>query len=176
MENKNKKMSVLEKEKLLDQEEIIEFNYYDKINRKNVVIKDKRKIKVALMELDEQERKQRKEIFEKECPYNPKTDDCTYNNQNPEDTFLSNSEVEELLEDVLQEMADKMIEKQEGNKKLLKFFSDNIFEFTQKQLIIVFLKYYLDFNNVQISQYMNIKKQTLTRHIERIESKFKKLT
>ena len=42
----NKKLTPLEKEKLLDQEEIIEFYYHDKESKTKILIKDKRKIKV----------------------------------------------------------------------------------------------------------------------------------
>ena len=40
----NKKLTPLEKEKLLDQEEIIEFYYHDKESKTKILIKDKRKI------------------------------------------------------------------------------------------------------------------------------------
>ena len=52
-----KKLTELEKEKLLDQEEMIDFYYHDKESKTKILIHDKRKIKVALMELDEEERK-----------------------------------------------------------------------------------------------------------------------
>ena len=71
----NKKLTPLEKEKLLDQEEIIEFYYHDKESKTKILVKDKRKIKVALMEMEEYERKQHDDIIRNECPYNPKTDD-----------------------------------------------------------------------------------------------------
>ena len=70
-----KKLTELEKEKLLNQEEIIDFYYHDKESKTKILVHDKRKIKVALMELDEEERKRRNEILENECPYNQRTDD-----------------------------------------------------------------------------------------------------
>ena len=62
-------------EKAKDQEEIIDFYYEDKESRTKVLIHDKRKIRVALLEMEEYERKQKSNIKEFECQYNPKTDD-----------------------------------------------------------------------------------------------------
>ncbi len=172
---KNNKVEELEKEKKLDQEEIIEFEYYDRINKQKVIIKDKRKIKVALLEMEEYERKQRSDILENECPYDPKTDDRIDESQDPESIIIEREEFEELLEDVLQEMADKIHQNQEERKKIIKFFSEHIFEFTEKQMILIFLRYYLDFSVSTIIDFLHISKQTFSKHIERIEKKFKKL-
>lgn len=43
---RRKKLTPLEQEKLLDQDEIIDFEYFDKLHNRKVVIHDKRKIKV----------------------------------------------------------------------------------------------------------------------------------
>ena len=72
---RRKKLTPLEQEKLLDQDEIIDFEYFDKLHNRKVVIHDKRKIKVALMEMDEFDKKQKDEIARNECPYNNRTDD-----------------------------------------------------------------------------------------------------
>jgi len=167
----NKKLSALEQEKLLDQEEIIEFYYHDKESKTKILIKDKRKIKVALMEMEEYERKQRNDIMEFECPYNAKTDDPA-----TEDEYeYEQTEFEKNLEDALQEMVNKMSEIQDSKKKILNFFENNVFEFTERQLIIIFLKYYLDFTNIKIADFLNLDRSSITKHLERIDKKFNQI-
>jgi len=170
----NKKLTPLEKEKLLDQEEIIEFYYHDKESKTKILIKDKRKIKVALMEMDEYERKQRNDIMEFECPYNAKTDDPVAED-NYDEIEYEQTEFEQNLEDALQEMVNKMSEIQDSKKKILKFFENNILEFTERQLIIIFLKYYLDFPNIKIADVLNLDRSSITKHLERIDKKFNQI-
>ena len=66
---KKDKLTKLEKliieEKAKDQEEIIDFYYEDKESRTKVLIHDKRKIRVALLEIEEYERKQKSDIKDK---------------------------------------------------------------------------------------------------------------
>ena len=113
----NKKLTPLEKEKLLDQEEIIEFYYHDKESKTKILIKDKRKIKVALMEMEEYERKQRSDIMEFECPYNAKTDDPVSEDDYDEIEY-EQTEFEKNLEDALQEMTEKLFQKRENKKNI----------------------------------------------------------
>lgn len=172
---RKKKLSALEKEKLLNQEEIIEFYYIDKESHTKILVKDKRKIKVALMEMDEYERKLRSDIMENECPYNSKTDDPIEENVY-EEIESDPSDFEKNLEDALQEMVNKMSEINESKKKISKFFADNIEEFTEKQIILIFLRYYLDFSNAKIAELLGADRSAITRHFERIEAKFKRIT
>ena len=165
----NKKLSALEQEKLLDQEEIIEFYYHDKESKTKILIKDKRKIKVALMEMEEYERKQRSDIMEFECPYNAKTDDPVVEDEYEETKFEQN------LEDALQEMANKISEFYANSEKISKYFKKHISEFTEKQLLLVFIRYYLDFSITEIAQILGSSKSTISAHIDRIEAKFKKI-
>ena len=115
----NKKLTPLEKEKLLDQEEIIEFYYHDKESKTKILIKDKRKIKVALMEMEEYERKQRSDIMEFECPYNAKTDDPV-----AEDEYeFEQTDFERNLESALQEVVDKIANDKENSQKIKRHFT-----------------------------------------------------
>lgn len=168
MEEKKKKLTELEKEKALGQEEIIEFNYYDRINKKNVVIKDKRKIKVALMELNEQERNQREEINKNECSYNPNTDDLINVNEFEEEMF-NQQQIEEVLEDILQEVLSKTWRKTEDEKKIKSFLVTNFFKLSKNQAIALFMSYFLDFDKGKIAEFLNISTQRAGQILVRTE-------
>ena len=170
----NKKLTALEKEKLLDQEEIIEFYYHDKESKTKILIKDKRKIKVALMEMEEYERKQRSDIMEFECPYNAKTDDPVAEDDYDEIEYKQ-TEFEKNLEDALQEMVDKMANDKENSKKIKKIILDSLEDLTQKQLITIFLYYYMELSETQIADYLGVSRQRIYSQIDRISKKlFKK--
>jgi len=170
----NKKLTPLEKEKLLDQEEIIEFYYHDKESKTKILIKDKRKIKVALMEMEEYERKQRSDIMEFECPYNAKTDDPVAEDDYDEIEYKQ-TEFEKNLEDALQEMVDKMANDKENSKKIKKIILDSLEDLTQKQLITIFLYYYMELSETQIADYLGVSRQRIYSQIDRISKKlFKK--
>ena len=169
---KNQKLTPLEKERLLDQEEMIDFYYIDKESHTKILVHDKRKIKVALMEMDEYERKLKSNIREFECPYNQRTDDPV---DDTEEYEYQESQFELDLEDALQEMANKMCENRENSKKIQKFFRDNISEFTQRQLMIIFLRYYLDLSIVEIGKFLSINYATVFRYLERIEEKMRSI-
>ena len=170
----NKKLTALEKEKLLDQEEIIEFYYHDKESKTKILIKDKRKIKVALMEMEEHERKQRNDIMEFECPYNAKTDDPVAEDDYDEIEY-EQTEFEKNLEDALQEMVDKMANDKENSKKIKKIILDSLEDLTQKQLITIFLYYYMELSETQIADYLGVSRQRIYSQIDRISKKlFKK--
>ena len=170
----NKKLTALEKEKLLDQEEIIEFYYHDKESKTKILIKDKRKIKVALMEMEEHERKQRNDIMEFECPYNAKTDDPVAEDDYDE-IESEQTEFEKNLEDALQEMVDKMANDKENSKKIKKIILDSLEDLTQKQLITIFLYYYMELSETQIADYLGVSRQRIYSQIDRISKKlFKK--
>lgn len=170
----NKKLTALEKEKLLDQEEIIEFYYHDKESKTKILIKDKRKIKVALMEMEEYERKQRSDIMEFECPYNAKTDDPVAEDDYDEIEYKQ-TEFEKNLEDALQEMVDKMANDKENSKKIKKIILDSLEDLTQKQLITIFLYYYMELSETQIADYLKVSRQRIYSQIDRISKKlFKK--
>ena len=171
----NKKLTPLEKEKLLDQEEIIEFYYHDKESKTKILIKDKRKIKVALMEMEEYERKQRSDIMEFECPYNAKTDDPVAEDDYDEIEYKQ-TEFEKNLEDALQEMVDKMANDKENSKKIKKIILDSLEDLTQKQLITIFLYYYMELSETQIADYLGVSRQRIYSQIDRINKKLFKKT
>ena len=171
----NKKLTPLEKEKLLDQEEIIEFYYHDKESKTKILIKDKRKIKVALMEMEEYERKQRSDIMEFECPYNAKTDDPVAEDDFDEIEYKQ-TEFEKNLEDALQEMVDKMANDKENSKKIKKIILDSLEDLTQKQLITIFLYYYMELSETQIADYLGVSRQRIYSQIDRINKKLFKKT
>ena len=173
MEIKKNKLTQLEKEKLLDQEEIIEFKYYDRIHGKNVVIKDKRKIKVALLEMDLFDRKQKEEIGRNECAYNPKTDDLIDDKEYFE-IALAQEQVEEILEDILQEVLSKTWQKSEDEKKIKTFLTDNFFKLSKNQAIALFMCYFLDFDKGKIAKYLNISTQRAGQILVRMEHILKK--
>lgn len=166
-----KKLTALEQEKLLDQEEIIEFYYHDKESKTKILIKDKRKIKVALMEMEEYERKQRNDIMGFECPYNAKTDDPA-----TEDEYeYEQTEFEKNLEDALQEVVDKIANDKENSQKIKKIILESLDELTQKQLITIFLYYYMELSEAQIATYLGVSRQRIYSQIDRISKKlFKK--
>ena len=169
----NKKLTPLEKEKLLDQEEIIEFYYHDKESKTKILIKDKRKIKVALMEMEEYEKKQRSDIMEFECPYNAKTDDPVAEDDYDEIEY-EQTEFEQNLEDALQEMTEKLFQKRENEKNISNFFKKNISRFPQKQQLIVFYYYFLDFSVSEIAEIFDVKPQTIDGYLRRINEKLAK--
>jgi len=175
MEEKEKKLTELEIEKELDQEEIIEFSYYDRINKKSVVIKDKRKIKVALLEMDKVERIQKEDIGRNECAYNPKIDDLIVQN-NFEDNLFNKQEVEEVLEDVLQEVLSKTWQKAEDEKKIRKFLKNNFFKLSKNQAIALFMWFFLDFDKKEISKYLDVSTQRAGQILRRMEQILKENT
>lgn len=168
MEEKKKKLTELEKEKELDPEEIIEFEYYDRINKKKVIIKDKRKIKVALLEMNAYERNQREEINRNECSYNPNTDDLRNVNEFDEKMF-NQEEVEEVLEDLLQEVLSKTWQKTEDEKKIKSFLVTNVFKLSKNQAIALFMCYFLDFDKGKIAEFLKVSTQRAGQILVRAE-------
>lgn len=175
---KDKKETKLEKliriEKAKDQDEIIDFYYEDKESRTKVLIHDKRKIRVALLEMEEYERKQKSDIKEFECPYNPKTDDPIDEQNGIEDFEYKPSRFEQNLEDALQEMTEKLFQNRENQKNISKFFRTYLSKFSKNQQIIVFYYYFLDFGVSEIAEILNVKPQTIDVYIKRIDKKLAK--
>lgn len=145
----------LKAEKALKQDEMIEFEYYDKINHKKVIVSDQRKIKVALMEFDLRELIQNDTKRREECGYNPKTDDPIDDEQDLE-KILTKSEVEGLIEDILQQTLSKIHQKDEDRKKIINFLQKNIFILSKNQVIALFLSFYLDFEIPKIAEFLSI--------------------
>lgn len=163
----------LEEEKELDQEEIIKFDYKDEINHRKIVIQDKRKIKVALMDFELQELIQEDNKQREECRYNPKTDDPIDEEQDLEKMFNRN-EVEELLEDVLQQTLVKTWQKSEDRKKILEFLQKNIFKLSKNQAIALFMGFYLDFEIPQIAKFLNVSYERTRQIYNRMKEKLQK--
>lgn len=163
----------LEEEKKLDQEEIIKFVYKDEINHRKIVIQDKRKIKVALMDFELQELIQEDNKQREECRYNPKTDDPIDEEQDLEKMFNRN-EVEELLEDVLQQTLVKTWQKSEDRKKILEFLQKNIFKLSKNQAIALFMGFYLDFEISQIAKFLNVSYERTRQIYNRMKEKLQK--
>lgn len=163
----------LEEEKELDQEEIIKFDYKDEINHRKIVIQDKRKIKVALMDFELQELVQEDNKQREECRYNPKTDDPIDEEQDLEKMFNRN-EVEELLEDVLQQTLVKTWQKSEDRKKILEFLQKNIFKLSKNQAIALFMGFYLDFEIPQIAKFLNVSYERTRQIYNRMKEKLQK--
>ena len=182
MKNKDKKKSKIEKlrdlileEKSKNQEEIIDFYYEDKDSKVKVLVHDKRKIKVALLEIEEHEWMQKSNIKEFECPYNPKTDDPIDEQNDIEDFEYEETDFEKQLEDALQEMVDKMAQNKENSEKVKKIISNSLYELTEKQLVTIFLYYYLDLTEQEIAYYFNVSRQRIHSALNRISKKiFKK--
>lgn len=165
MENKNKKVSDLEKERLLDPEEIIEFNYYDRINKKNIVIRDKRRVKIALDEMDEYEKKQKDSILKNECSFNENTDEVYLS--------VEMQKFEHDLESSFQEVVDKINKQQQISEKIKKFLKNNITSLSEKQTYVLFLHYFLDFTNSEIAEISNTSKQRISQIIKKVNQKLK---
>lgn len=147
----------------LDPEEIIEFEYYDRINKKKVVIKDKRKIKTALDEMETYERKQRDVITKNECQFNEETDE-----------FYISPEMQQFeldLESAFQEVVDQISQKEQNSQKIKNYLKEHITSLTEKQLIVLFLHYYLDFTLLEISQILNTTKQRISQLHKKIKKK-----
>lgn len=161
----------IEKEKLLDQEEKIDFYYIDKESNTKILVHDKRKIKVALMEMDDCERKLKSEILRNECPYNQKTDDPVDETQ---DIEYKASQFELDLEDALQEACNKIYEMRETSKKISKIFKEHFEEFSPDEIFTIFLYYYLDFSQSRIAEIFKVNRSSICREIKKIEEKLKK--
>jgi len=147
----------------LDPEEIIEFEYYDRINKKKVVIKDKRKIKTALDEMETYERKQRDVITKNECQFNEETDE-----------FYISPEMQQFeldLESAFQEVVDQISQKEQNSQKIKNYLKEHIASLTEKQLIVLFLHYYLDFTFLEISHILNTTKQRISQLHKKIKKK-----
>lgn len=168
-----KKITPLEREKQLDQEEFIDFEYYDSIHHKKVIVHDKRKIKVALMEMDEYEKKLKDDISRNECPYNQKTDDPIDESQDIELDYEP-TEFEINLEEALQEACNKIYEMTENTKKISKIFKEHFSDFTFGEIFIVFLYYYLNFSKSDVAKIFGLNRSTIGRYIAKIEAKIKK--
>lgn len=156
-------MKELEEKK--DPEEIIEFNYFNRINNEMITIKDKRKIKDALDEMDKQERKQYQLISEHECAYHQNTDDILI-----EET----TQFEQDLESAFQEVIDKMDKTKRNSEKVKSFLKEHIASLSEKQLNVIFLYYYLDFTVSEISKIMCVSKQRISQLIKKINIKLRK--
>lgn len=169
---RRKKLTPLEQEKQLDQDEIIDFEYFDKLNNRKVVIHDKRKIKVALMEMDEFDKKQKDEIARNECPYNSRTDDPV--EEQDFDLEYEPSEFELSLEDALQEACNKIYEMREKSQIISKIFKNHFKEFTFGELFTIFLYYYLDFSKSEIAKIFGLNRSTIGRDIAKIITKLRK--
>lgn len=167
----NQKLTPLEKERLLDQEEMIDFYYIDKESHTKILVHDKRKIKVALMEMDEYERKLNDDIARYECPYNQRTDDPT---DDTEEYEYQESQFELDLEDAMQEMVDKIMQNEKISKKIKKIIYDSLDELTEKQLITIFLYYYINLSEQEIGDFFGVSRQRIHAQIERINKKLLK--
>ena len=181
MNNKDKKKSKIEKlrdlileEKSKNQEEIIDFYYEDKDSKIKVLVHDKRKIKVALLEMEEHEWMQKSNIKEFECQYNPKTDDPIDEQNGIEDFEYEPSSFEQNLEDALQEMTEKLFQNRENQKNISIFFRTYLSKFSKNQQIIVFYYYFLGFGVSEIAEILNVKPQTIDVYIKRIDKKLAK--
>lgn len=149
----------------LDPEEIIEFEYYDRINKKKVIIKDKRKIKTALDELDKHDRKQESLIRElTERSFDEEMHGFT------EENF---EQFEQDLESVFQEVVDKIAKKEEDSKKIKKFLKEHIASLSEKQLNVLFLYYFLDFSVSEIGTILKTSKQRISQLIKKINRKLR---
>lgn len=182
----DKKRNELEKELKLDQEEIIAFKYKDETNNKMIVVHDKRKIKVALLEFEVKDLEDKDIRKLNECRYNPKTDD-SMDEEQALDKVLEKQEVKKEserlnreskfvrdLEDALQETCNKIYEMRENSKKLSKIFHEHIFEFSEEQQKVIFFFYFLDFRKIEVSKILSIEDYKICRMIDRIDKKLKK--
>lgn len=122
------------------------------------------------MEMDEYERILKNDIMENECPYNQRTDDPIDENQDL-DFEYEPSKFELDLEDALQEMVDKIAESKENFKKIQKIISENLNLLTHKQLITIYLYYYLELSEQEIGDYFGVSRQRIHAQIDRISKK-----
>lgn len=165
MENKKTKN---DQKKFLDPEEIIEFEYFDRINKKKVVIKDKRKIKTALDEMDKNDRKRQSLIREFES--NGFNENAIGYSEENFDQF------EQDLESAFQEVVDKITKKENDSQKIKTFLKENISLLSEKQLNVLFLYYFLDFSVSEIGRILNTSKQRISQLIKKINCKLKEKT
>lgn len=151
--------------KELDPEEIIEFEYFDNITNKWITVKDKRKVKMVIDEMDKYEKKQNDLIQKYECPIRE---------EDEEDFIYEPTKLELDLESAFQEMVDKISEKEKNSQKILETIKNHIASLSEKQLNVLFLHYFLDFSVTEISKRLNVSKQRISFLIKRIKQKLRK--
>ncbi|MEG1752250.1 MAG: hypothetical protein RR247_04305 [Clostridia bacterium] len=151
----------------------IEINYYDAINKQNIKILVNAETKSFMDENNKYLHDQNCEIKRNECPYNSKTDDPIIGFEDEFENIFENS-LEKDLEEVLQETIDQIYQNKEKTEKLKKYFSEHILMFTEKELIVVFLLYYLDFRPKAIAKYLKISKQRMHSLIKQMKEKLAK--
>jgi len=149
----------------LQKSDLVEIEYKDSITNEVVKVKVTPEVKKFLKENDTYLRKQRREISKNECPYKPEIDDLLVEeNTHPESSFE-----EEYLK-----VVDKINQNKEDFEKIQKYFKKNIYKFTQNEVIVLFLSYYLGFSRTEIKKYFGLTKQRIYSLITQIEQKLKK--
>ena len=149
----------------LQKSDLVEIEYKDSITNEVVKVKVTPEVKKFLKENDTYLRKQRREILKNECPYKPEIDDLLVEEEQHEEGNLE----EEYLKTI-----DQIYENKEKIEKIQKFFKKHIFEFSQNEVIILFLSYYLGFSRTEIKKYFGLTKQRIHSLITQIEQKLKK--
>jgi len=149
----------------LQKSDLVEIEYKDAITNEVIKVKVTPEVKKFLKENDTYLRKQRREILKNECPYKPEIDDLLVEEEQHEEGNLE----EEYLKTI-----DQIYENKEKIEKIQKFFKKHIFEFSQNEVIILFLSYYLGFSRTEIKKYFGLTKQRIHSLITQIEQKLKK--
>jgi len=149
----------------LQKSNLVEIKYKDSITNETIKVKVTPEVKKFLKENDAYLKKQRNEILKNECPYKPELDDLLVEEDKHE---------EGNLEEEYQKTIDQIYKNKENFEKIQKFFKKHIFEFSQNEVIILFLSYYLGFSRPEIKKYFGLTKQRIHSLITQIEQKLKR--
>ena len=151
--------------KNLQKSNLVEIEYKDSITNETIKVKVTPEVKKFLKENDAYLRKQRNEILKNECPYKPELDNLLVE---------ENRHEEVILEEEYSKVVDKINQNKEDFEKIQKYFKKNIYKFTQNEVIVLFLSYYLGFSRTEIKKYFGLTKQRIYSLITQIEQKLKK--
>ena len=146
--------------------ELIEFEYYDRIHKRTVLVKTSRKIKEALDEMDKAEQKQRNTILRNEISAD------IFDLDIPVDLdYFEKANESESINNVV----DNILTNSNKLESFKKTFAKHIHKFTNLQLNVLFLYYFIGLSEKEIANHFNVSRQRIHSLLGRIIKKIKEL-
>lgn len=146
--------------------ELIEFEYYDRIHKRTVIVKTSRKVKEALDEMDKAEQKQRNTILRNEISADIFDLDIPVDL----DYFEKDNESE-----LINKVVDNILTNSNKLESFKKTFAKHIHKFTNLQLNVLFLYYFIGLSEKEIANHFNVTRQRIHSLLGRIIKKIKEL-
>ncbi len=146
--------------------EEIEFEYYDKIYKQTILVKTSKKVKEALDTMDKAEQKQKNTILRNEISADIFDIDIPV-----ELEYFENDNESEQIDRVV----DNILVNSNKLETFKKSFAQHIHKFTNLQLNVLFLYYFIGLSEKEIADHFNVTRQRIHSLLGRIVKKIKAL-